>query len=278
MKRLLCPSIPAAGRPVALSEQEAHHAIQVLRLREGDRVQAIDGRGAAVFARIRLRGGAGVRLELDDSEPASLPRQPGRVSPSSVSPVPVVLEMAVLKGEAMEWVVEKAVELGVKALLPVLTERTVVQMDRKGPEAFRERWQRIADQALKQCGRLERMEVLAPVGLEGALLSAGGKPSRPLVRLWCDESQGGESRPLVDFLLDSEGRHGAEEFRILIGPEGGWTDRERELLSRSSRLEQRTIRVDLGPFVLRAETAAISALSITLALLRTLWQPASDSG
>ena len=67
--------------------------------------------------------------------------------------------MAVLKGPSMEWVIEKSVELGVKLFIPVITDHTVVQFKSKGPEVFKERWQKIADQALKQCNRLKKWKL-----------------------------------------------------------------------------------------------------------------------
>jgi 16S rRNA (uracil1498-N3)-methyltransferase len=164
----------------------------------------------------------------------------------------------------MEWVVEKAVELGVTRLVPVLTAHTVVQMDRKGPEAFRERWQKIADQALKQCGRLESLEVELPIELERLLTT-------PLegMRLWCDE-QARDSAGIPSLLgwlkstvMDSSR---SMNLHILIGPEGGWSQNERELFHREG--SARLAAVGLGPLVLRAETAAIAALSLAASTFR----------
>ena len=146
LKRILCSKIPEPHRAVELEETEATHATRVLRLKDGDRVEAMDGKGHSALATLRTRNGP-PRLEYIEKTEAQV---------STGQLVPIILEMSVLKGDAMEWVVEKAVELGVTTLVPVLTAHTVVQMDRKGPEAFQERWQKIADQALKQCGRLDR--------------------------------------------------------------------------------------------------------------------------
>jgi 16S rRNA (uracil1498-N3)-methyltransferase len=310
MKRVLCEKLPQSHQPTVLSEAEATHLTRVFRLKDGDRVEAIDGKGFHAAVTLRTRNGV-PRLEFLEKPVSS--------SDEGLQCVPVTLEMAVLKGDAMEWVVEKAVELGIKTLVPVVTAHTVVQLDKKGPEAFRERWQKIADQALKQCGRLDRLEIKTPVKLEELLAGSSQAP-----RLWCDESAREHAGSLfgrinsmtnsmansmansttnstVNSATDSTSTSGnglgnsaintadnssenssrdelaqsktspekfspaeTSEVRILIGPEGGWSELERDILSRSSQ----NIPVSLGPLVLRAETAAIFALSLVSAALR----------
>lgn len=250
MKRVLAPALPKAGRDVELSESESHHVIQVLRLRDGDTVEALDGKGQAALVKLRIRNKT-VFLSFAEST----------VRKSDASQVlPIDLEVAVLKGDAMEWVVEKAVELGVRSLTPLLTAHTVVQVDRKGPEAFQERWQRIADQALKQCGRLERLEVKMPVALEDhlAATSASGQ------RILADEQVAGSGQQLQD-LLRARVSDFASGIRILIGPEGGWSDKERGLLPTSVAAS-----VSLGPLILRAETACLYSASIAAAFFRAI--------
>jgi 16S rRNA (uracil1498-N3)-methyltransferase len=249
-KRLLCSNLPERNKPTALSESEAHHATKVLRLGDGELIEALDGKGHKMVTTLRVHNGP-VRLEY--LEPQNSVSTPMELEPLLL---PTVLEMAVLKGEAMEWVIEKAVELGIQEVVPVLTAHTVVQMKNKGPELFRERWQKIADQALKQCGRLNRMEIKTPVTLEH-LISSG------LVglRLWCDESSKGKSPFLLDY-LDSIPLETRSQLRILIGPEGGWSQNERILLGTSPGASP-IIKIGLGPSILRAETAAIFAVSLT---------------
>jgi 16S rRNA (uracil1498-N3)-methyltransferase len=259
MKRLLCPQLPKPHRPATLSEDEANHAVRVLRLKDGDSVEAIDGQGHSVPAILRTHGGA-VRLELTTADLRTAEMR----TEAADSVVPLILEMAVLKGDAMEWVVEKAVELGVRTLVPTLTAHTIVQMKNKGPEAFRERWQKIADQALKQCGRLERLQIENPITLEN--LTAQSPMTDRFPRYWCDETARGHSTP--DFLtvlntrVLSENAEAPEAIRLLIGPEGGWSEAERGLLAPS------TSKVSLGPLVLRAETAAVYGASLVAAAYR----------
>lgn len=254
MKRLLCPQLPKPHRPVTLTEDEANHAVRVLRLRDGDSVEAIDGQGHSVPAILRLQGGT-PRLELAVARQTSHAVQVRTDAENAI--VPLTLEIAVLKGDAMEWIVEKAVELGVRKLVPVLTAHTVVQTKSKGPEAFRERWQKIADQALKQCGRLERLQIEVPTSLEQVIAKQPATAQSP--RLWCDEAAGQAASDLYTRLGNPRE---VSEIRLLIGPEGGWSEEEREWLASSAE------RISLGPLVLRAETAALFGASLVAAALR----------
>lgn len=258
-KRLLCPQLPKNGTDSILADSEAIHAIRVLRLRDGEVVEAMDGTGHKAFATLRYRGGK-PRLEyICPSQ--STPKQPGQDRSSENTQeltIPLILEMAVLKGDAMEWVVEKAVELGVQELVPVLTDHTVVQMKNKTPEFFTERWQKIADQALKQCGRLTRMKVRLPIVLDNLLAQ-----STKSVRVWADEASRSES----PFLLNWLDQNPSDQcLQILVGPEGGWSSRERQLLMNASQPPS-FIRVHLGQHILRAETAALFAVSVASARL-----------
>ncbi|MDR3608907.1 MAG: RsmE family RNA methyltransferase [Oligoflexia bacterium] len=254
-KRVLCARLPRPGHPEPLPETESEHVTRVLRLRDGDVLEALDGQGHAAKVTLRIRGGA-PRLEFLESKAAEA---------SGV--LPLTLEMAILKAEAMEWVVEKAVELGVRTLVPLITAHTVVQVKNKGPEAFRERWQKIADQSLKQCGRLERLEIQTPIALENWIAQNPGKKDCP--RLWCDEAGRGGKQGAVDLAhwLFENGAH-LQQCRLLIGPEGGWSDLERQLLE--SGQEFAPIKVSLGPYVLRGETAALYAVSLVIATLRQI--------
>lgn len=263
MKRVLCPQLPKPHRPATLAESEANHAVRVLRLRDGDTVEAIDGQGHATPAILRIsQPGQVVRLELPSEPGASSGRaQAGPRGSAAGAVVPLTLEMAILKGDAMEWVVEKAVELGVRRLVPLMTAHTVVQVRSKGPEAFRERWQKIADQALKQCGRLERLTIDSPIELELALRDRPQSPRSP--RYWCDEASEG-STPELFAQASALSASGAavDEVRLLIGPEGGWSEEERAWLQNSTQ------KVRLGPLVLRAETAALYGVSLLTSALR----------
>jgi 16S rRNA (uracil1498-N3)-methyltransferase len=256
MKRILCPQLPKPHRPVNLPEAEANHAVRVLRLRDGDSVEAIDGQGHSVPAILRTHHGP-TRLELPSGVGLAGQSTARAEAPGSV--VPLILEMAVIKGDSMEWVVEKAVELGVRTLIPVTTAHTVVQFKNKGPEAFRERWQKIADQSLKQCGRLERLMIEAPISLEELFTHTPSSEKAP--RYWCDEAAGPNAPDLPQKLADLK-TETFNEVHLLIGPEGGWSEAERAWLATAAE------KVQLGPLVLRAETAALYGISQITAALR----------
>lgn len=253
MKRVLVSELPRPGHMVPLPESEANHAIKVLRLRNGDVVEVLDGQGHSAYGILRIKSD-GVRLEHT---------QDGAGSPLTQQVIwPIVLEIATLKGEAMEWVIEKSVELGVKRLVPLLTAHTVVQIKGKGPNVFQQRWQKIADQSLKQCGRLERMEVDSPTPLEALVTHFPASPAVP--RLWCDEGVLNSHRDLAHWVAKSP--FSFTEVRLLIGPEGGWSEKEREMLLRSGG--HSTLCLTLGPWVLRSETAALFGISLLSARFR----------
>lgn len=244
MKRLLCPELPKPGQPVELPESEARHALHVLRLRNGDLVEAMNGQGQSQITEIKIIQGKPF-LQFTQQK-SQLPRM------SQDQVLPIELNMAVLKGEAMEWTVEKAVELGVKVFCPIVTTHSVVQIQKKGPEAFQERWQKIADQALKQCGRLERMIIELPSTMDARV------PHQPHDRshlsLFCNEAARDEATQLLGLLESSQP---IKKVTLWIGPEGGWSQNERTLLQKAGHKP-----VSLGPLVFRAETAALFSISV----------------
>lgn len=250
MKRLLNSILPTPGKPVPLDEDEANHAIRVMRLVHSDKVWVMDGRGKEVEASLIVEGKKArlefVRIMREDQENSLLPE--------------VVLEMSILKGDAMSWVIEKAVELGANRLIPLETDHVVVRVKEKGPHAFQERWQRIADQALKQCGRLKSMHVAEPVSLETLFLNSSAMPG--LQRFWLDEKLA--SSDPAKSLARSISQSSTSSIHLLIGPEGGWSEKERLMLSSDASFN--TSSAHLGPWVLRAETACLAALTLARSL------------
>lgn len=247
MKRVLTERLPTHSSPIELSDDESHHLLQVLRVRSGETIECLDGKGSRVKGLVDLQRKGKVSVTALGSPEKD----------AKLLSIPIQLEMAVIKGDAMEWTVEKAVEIGVRTFVPVITAHSVVQLDRKGPEAFRERWQKIADQALKQCGRLDRMIVSLPISLESLMAQPAS------VRLWLEETQRATHPSIISALNESGGEKITRGVSILVGPEGGFSDREREFLSRSA-----VTSVSLGPWVLRAETAALFAASLVSASMR----------
>jgi 16S rRNA (uracil1498-N3)-methyltransferase len=250
--RVLCHELPSLQKPVAVDAEEAAHLKQVLRLSDGSPVIALDGRGHAIPG----------QYFLQDKKPFI--RTSEKVASESRAPKDeqgsLVLEVSVIKGDAMSWVIEKAVELGARRVVPVISDHAVVQVDKKGTEHFIERWQRIADQALKQCERLNRLIVEAPRSTEELLrmpLSAGA------IRAVAVEPKAHEDWGVAVEPLSSRFFRGNEDRNVLIGPEGGWSAHEIDLFRIEAR-EKRLRAADLGPLVLRAETAALFTLSCAL--------------
>jgi 16S rRNA (uracil1498-N3)-methyltransferase len=246
MRRALSGPLPhKPGSLIPLDEAEAKHLTTVLRMAPGDVFELLDGQGMRVKATLVFQG------KKVFAETTEVPNTDIRYVST-----PVHLTMSIIKGDAMEWVVEKAVEMGIRSLTPVETEFTVVKIHKKGAETFQERWQRIADQAIKQCGRLDRMIIKAPTVFEESLLAQNHF-------VWLDEALGESGLPeehLSQILPTLTPRF---EYSLLVGPEGGFSPTERARLLQLTGSEKHAItRAGLGSLILRAETAALMGLSI----------------
>jgi len=226
-----------AGSRLALSQRAAHHATGVLRLRKGDRVVLFDGRGGEHDARIACV--ARERVEADIAEWRDLERE---------SPLMVTLVQAVSSGERMDLTVQKAVELGVAAIQPVLVEKSLVRLDADRALARLEHWRRIVISACEQSGRNRVPEVSALVSLADCC-----RALRPGSRLLL--SPGG-SRGIRAAAAPIE-----TQVTLAAGPEAGFSADEEAMLI-AAGFEP----VRLGPRVLRSETAALAALAALNAL------------
>jgi 16S rRNA (uracil1498-N3)-methyltransferase len=234
MIRLFTPQDLAAGAELALDEGQSRYLAAVMRLSPGDELLAFNGRDGEWRARVERVGKRAVTLGVLVQE------RPQAQGPD------LDLIVALVKRARLETIVEKAAELGARRVRPVITERTNADHTRV------DRLQAIAVEAAEQTGRLDVPQVMEPVKLEA--LIAGWEAGRAL--LFCDEA--GDAKPALDALA---GRDGGP-WAILIGPEGGFSPAERARLRELSFAVPAT----LGPRILRADTAAISAL--------TLWQAA----
>jgi 16S rRNA (uracil1498-N3)-methyltransferase len=232
----------SAHSRLALPDALAHHALRVLRLRDGDALVLFDGRGGQYPATLSIDGRAGfAQLGAHDPREAELP---GRI----------VLAQAIASGDKMDWVVEKAVEVGAHAIQPLAAARSVLRLSGDRLEKRVQHWQRIAVAACEQCGRNRIPHVAAPVTPEQWLARA---PNDGL-RLLCDPDA--ESR-MTD-LLAGMGSDLPAHIELLVGPEGGWAPEEYEAAKRS-----KVQMVRFGDRILRTETAGaalISALSAKL--------------
>jgi 16S rRNA (uracil1498-N3)-methyltransferase len=168
-------------------------------------------------------------------------------APESV--VRVTLLASLIRFERFEWIIEKATELGVERIVPLETERTEKGL-RKAAEKRSARWNRIAREASEQSRRARLPEISAAVALADVLGIEDG------YRYVLEEAQGAQSvRPMLPALPAS--RVAGDQVALLLGPEGGWTDRERQSIAASGWCA-----VSLGHEILRAETAAIAGLAI----------------
>ena len=241
-RRFYAPPIAFAleEQTVSLSADEARHARHILRLQPGDEVFVFDGAGKEFRCAVRefVRDGAVLDV-LEDVEPAR-----------PESPLNLALGIALLKGEKFDLVVQKATELGASRIVPVATTRADVRV-RNGDEAMRKvtRWQRIALEAAKQCGRAHLMEIEEPVVFKALI----DRPAREgELRLMFAERNG---TSLADVARNPQ--TGSVKVCALIGSEGGWTNEEIEL-ARAAGWQI----VTLGGRTLRAETAAIAVVTL----------------
>jgi 16S rRNA (uracil1498-N3)-methyltransferase len=220
------------GGVAELVGDSARHLTRVLRVEPGQRYEISDGR-SAWLAEIAEAGGPRVVFRvIEPVETAELA-------------VRITLCAALIKFDRLEWMIEKTTELGVDRIQPVeaaRSEKGLLQASVKRAE----RWARIAREAAEQSRRLRAPEILPAAGLE-ACLAAG-----PDARYRLEEC---DAPPLARLLAVAP--KGGDEVRLLVGPEGGWTEEERQAAARAGWLP-----ASLGPRVLRAETAAIAAVAV----------------
>lgn len=235
MRRFFFPG-PLTPEMIITSD-DGHHIARVLRLKPGDCIVVVGQDGQACQAEIVAVDGSSVKVACRQA-----------LTETKEPPVEVWLAQGLPKGDKMEYIIQKAVELGVSRILPVETAHTVVRYDTEKKAARRERWQKIAYEAAKQCGRAAVPEI-APVQTLSALL----KMTLPETVFMLYE--GHPARGLKDALRMTT----SESYLLLIGPEGGFSSDE-VLLCRQRGAHI----VTMGPRILRTETAALAALTAVL--------------
>ena len=239
LPRLLVAEADLAETGAELRGEQYHHAVRVLRLRVGDRVQIFTAAG-------REWEGALAELQPD----RALVRLDRELPPEPAPAFALTLAQAVGKGEKMDLVVEKCSELGVAGLIPVQSEHTVVRADEQGRRSRRERWQRVAARSAEQCGRRRPLQVeLFREAGELAGLVAGYDCC---LLAWEQERQRGMGAVL-------RGRSRPARALAVVGPEGGWSPAEVDQMVAGG-----AIAVGLGPRVLRTETAGIAVAAVLM--------------
>lgn len=222
---------------VLLRGATANHMRRVLRLGPGDELTVFDGRGGEYDARIDDLRKDAVLVAVGAHRPVE-----------RESPLAVTLAQGVSRGERMDLVVQKATELGVRRIVPILTERTVVRLDPKQADSRLRHWRAIAIAACEQCGRNTLPEIATPAPLAAFLSSL--EPGA--MRVILSPAGRWRVRDLKAADIDASGA----ALTVLIGPEGGLTESEQRSATGAGF---RTL--SLGPRVLRTETAAIAALA-----------------
>ena len=230
-RRLFVPPERMRATPITVIGEEHHHLARVLRARPGDAITLFDGAGAEIDARVVRVGRRETELEADSSTRPGVARGGGQL----------VLLTAVPRGGRMDFLVQKCCELGVARIVPVIAARSVAR-----PEPGRRaRWEKIAREAARQCGRADVPAVAAPAVLATALAA----PDLPARRLVLSPAEAGRS---MRALLPDRAA-----TALLVGPEGGLAAAEVEAAQSAG-----FVPVSLGPRVLRVETAAIVAVAL----------------
>lgn len=228
------PLVP--GTEIALPEDVAGHLVRVLRLQAGDACVLFNGDGHDYDARLVAAGKREARAEILAARPVA-----------NESPLRIILLQGIARGEKMDWILQKATELGVARILPVDSERSEVKLDAARAEKRLAHWREVVVSACEQSGRAVVPDVLAPQSLgSGAALRAGH-----------------------GYMLDPQGvislamlaQQDFDACTLAIGPEGGWSPHDREQLLAAGFQGLR-----LGPRILRTETAGIAAIAALQAL------------
>jgi len=230
----LPPDEWTSDRSLVVGGDEARHCQQVLRHGVGEVIHLMDGCGRVASGPITRLAKQEVEIQVQELRQLPAPE------------APVTLVQAIPKGEGMDWIIEKAVELGVQRILPLCSERTIVRLTGEQAEKKQQRWQRRVIEACKQCGQLWLPELLLPQGLEAALAATATSPTRLIASL-----------ELGSGWIQNQALAFQGEVALAIGPEGDFSPGEYQRFRDAGWKP-----VHLGPLVLRCETAAIAAVSV----------------
>ncbi len=222
----------SVGTSLALPETAANHLARVLRLREGDACVLFNGDGHDYDARLTAISKRGVVADIV-----------GARAIDNESPLRVILLQGIARGEKMDLILQKATELGVAAIIPVMAERTEVKLDAERTEKRVAHWRSVIASACEQSGRARLPSLSAPASLADAARDVGTGATKLTLDPTCDVA-----------LATVEIASGA--VVVAIGPEGGWSPRDRDTLSAAGFTGLR-----LGPRILRTETAGLAAIA-----------------
>jgi 16S rRNA (uracil1498-N3)-methyltransferase len=241
MHRFYLPPEHCRDSTLELNGDEAHHALRVLRLQAGERVTVLDGAGTELICEVREVTKRTINLAV--------------LHKNSSPPLPcqITLLQAVPKAKAMDYIVQKATELGAARVVPILSERTVVHVNSAGAGDKAEKWQQIAIESIKQCGSPWLTKIEAPVTLKN-YLARREEFDLPLIASLQDDSR--HPREFIQQFRDEHKRAPATAS-VWIGPEGDFSPAEMNIVKAEGALP-----ITLGRLVLRSDTAAIYGLSV----------------
>ncbi len=236
MPRFYCPQPLIPGSVVDLPEAVAHH-LHVVRQQSGDELVLFNGEGGQVRARLAGIGKrrASAEVVAHDAVDVELPFR-------------VMLAQGLPEGSKMDWIVEKAVELGAAGIIPLAAQRSVVRLSGDRADKRLAHWQAVVVSAAEQCGR-NRLAHVLPVQDANRWLATPGEGTRILLSPRADAS-------LAQWVRATP----AQDVTLLVGPEGGFTDQEEDAARAAGALA-----LSMGPRVLRTETAGLAALAILAA-------------
>lgn len=237
-RRFLIDSADIVGEDVFLSEEESNHIRTVLRLEEGAEIELFDGSGLVYSARIRSLDKR-VKTEIVD-----------RFQAEEEKKVTVWLGQAMLKGNKVDELIPKCNELGLDILAPFESSRCQGRLNKARAAKKKERWQRVVESSCKQCGRVVPLQLAELTNFSDMVKTLGEKPENEL-RLFFWEEEDKLFLKQLDFALKYE------LIRVILGPEGGFSEEEAQL-AKSYGWQP----VSLGQRVLRAETATVAAVSL----------------
>ena len=238
MRQVFYPGVRA--ETIAITGGDAHHLAHVMRAQIGDAITVVDAAGQAAEMVVTALTRDVVHLRMQ------------RVLPAETEGREVVLVQALLKGEKMDFVVQKAAELGAVCVCPIVTEHVVVRYDAKKAAAKAARWQKIADEAAKQCGRRTLMRVAPVVSLTELLRDPAFIGAADTATVFCYEQE--ERQSMRTVLGGTEARR----VTLIVGAEGGFSPAEAAAVTAAGGQS-----VSLGHRILRAETASLTALAVT---------------
>ena len=237
LPRFYCPVVLTSGTTIELPVALAHHAVRVLRLKPDAPIVLFNGDGGQ-YPAILIVDEKRAYAELGPHDPVERELN-GEIT----------LVQGVASGDKMDWIIEKAVELGASRIVPITAQRSVLQLKAERLAKRMDHWRRITQSASEQCGRNRLMDVQEPCTLQQYLSNTADRSST----LFC--------HPAGEQTLAEALKNAQQNLVFLVGPEGGWSDEEQALVDR-----QGLVAVRFGTRVLRTETACLALISASCAL------------